>query len=177
MRFLSHAGVDESFIADAENRLKDNPAWQGWVYEMKVIHKINSCIKEKSPFTLTVKGKGKDKGDVWSDLEFHSSECSEFFNCDEIPARQNFTKPRWFFPTKWNQGCFDVVYCSGSVLTFLQITKGDSHKYKLDILGPFIERFRHTRATTRFIVIAKKSDKFKVNPSDLIFSQSERNNS
>jgi len=166
VRLLSYAGVDESFIQDAENRLIDNPAWQGWVYEMKVIHKINSCIKEKSPFTLTVKGK--------DNLVFNSCVKSMFFNVDDIPARVGSELTSgWFFPTKWNQGCFDVMFYSNTVLSFFQITKGDSHKYKLYILNPFLERLRHKSATVQFIVIAKKFDTFKVKNADLAKGKSK----
>ena len=146
--------VDAAFIAKAERLLPNNPSWQGWVFEMKVIHMVTKHN------TLSLKLSDDDC------LVLKGSAAPELFM--ELPARVP-TSNMWLLPEKWNQACFDLVFFTESTLWFVQVTVAKTHKYKLKALAPIIPKLRHKVASTRFVVV-KNNPEFRVSPGNLVTS-------
>jgi hypothetical protein len=146
--------TDDTFIAEAERHLPNNPSWQGWVFEMKVIHMV------RRDNTLSLKLSDGNS------LVLEGSAAPESFM--ELPARVP-TSNMWLLPEKWNQACFDLVFFTESTLWFVQVTVAKTHQYKLKALAPIIPKLRHQVASTRFVVV-KNNPEFHVTPGNFVTS-------
>jgi hypothetical protein len=124
--------VDEAFTTKAQNINSDNPAWQGWVFELDLIRKLRQSVRVKTCISL------KDENNA--DLEIKICAVIEFTGKDRFEPTSNTL----YLPTKWNQGCFDAVYYFVDQLGihqfyFLGATIGESHDYNFKFIGSFLE--------------------------------------
>jgi hypothetical protein len=77
----------------------------------------------------------------------------------------------WLIPTKWNQGCFDLMFYQSfsKVINIFQITIASKHKYKFDILKPFLKNMLDEEKATkiRYSVITKENNMIIVGKNDV----------
>jgi len=155
--------VDDIFIAEAGKRLPQNPSWQGWVFEMKVINLVHRDNK----LALRYIGASSAKtAHLSSELQLTGSTVCAPESFLDLPARVPEGN-MWLLPEKWNQACFDLVFYTELKLWFVQVTVGKSHTYKLDALIPVMQKLHHNAASSTILVVTS-SQNFKVTPSNLV---------
>ena len=133
--------ADMDFIETAKNVSRNNPAWQGWVFELEFLTRVQIASKHP-PNTITLY-----KLNWWGN--FFAAELQE--KSFEILNMVDYTNTTihhlrdgtFFTPMKWNQGCYDAVYyrlVEGiHHVYFLQCTISVTHQFKFQYCGDFLE--------------------------------------
>ena len=120
--------VDGSFIAQAKNINTDNPAFQGWIFEMEALY----LIKHKR---LVVSQHGV--GNKWNKYD-HSVEFG--ISTDGLGKLKRNTL---LIPTVYNQGLFDIMLyeCPGH-LHIANMTIAKIHLFNMKLILPFLSLFK-----------------------------------
>ena len=123
------------FVNAAKNVLTENPSFQSWIFELDFISRLRLASKRTSDKSLRLYALNKSFRVV---LVHHI----ELFSQSTNNQLKNNTV---FFPLKWNQGCFDVVYyelVNGVMFfTFFQCTIAQSHHLNFQYVALFLAKF------------------------------------
>ena len=119
--------VQMSFVNEAKNVMRNNPSWQGWVFELESICKFRSNVVRIQ----------QENGNT---LEF--SIANKAVSYKEVAFSPN--DQTVYIPVRWNNACFDFVhYCFDKVakrhrVTFFNPTVAGSHKFDFQYLNNFL---------------------------------------
>ena len=173
IRLLAVKDLDDAFIDAAEAIMPENSSWQVWVFEMKVIQQVrkgNKLQLEKCARANTSLSACPSLPVLVPFIELEADTSLSIRSYTDLSTCP--TRPTWIFTLKWNQGCFDLIFYTETMLWFIQITVGKSHMYKLHILDPFIGQLKHSTSTVTLLVVAKFAETFNVIDSNLHSSNS-----
>ena len=117
--------------------VQKNPAFQGWVVELKFMADLR--VAENRKGQITVKD-GDGTNENWGVLKY------TMFNKPEEIQLQEKPHDEWFIPNNWNQGGYDCVeittHIDGVVLRIVQVTRGKSHSYKLEYVVQLMTKLK-----------------------------------
>lgn len=128
--------VEDSFMAKMQFVNGDNPAWQGWVFEFRLLHNLRRMM---------------NTGEALNLLSLDEASCPALnvlinsvliYSGPENPKKP-FNNNTLFIPEKWNQGCFDAVYfhendAGKRCFEFLNATIAESHIFKCQHMANFL---------------------------------------
>jgi hypothetical protein len=115
----------------------DNPAWIGWVFQLEFFGHLHYAINYDKDLTLRTTEN--------TDVTWHTSNGAKRYLepddlCGEkmmVPGPERFVNKLslragdWLIPSKWNQGCFDVLQLCKDTLRVVQVTVAKTHSLKL----------------------------------------------
>ena len=128
--------VDDSFLQKLQLVNTDNPAWQGWVFEFRLLYSMT---------------KVKNTGEVYNLLSLDEASCPVLnvlvsFVLKYIRPggdQPQLSENTFFIPERWNQGCFDAVYFHYNdgkrCFDFLNATIAESHVFKCQHMADFLQ--------------------------------------
>jgi hypothetical protein len=165
--------VDDAFILAAENVNVNNPAWQGWVFEMKVINLIQ---KGRDPFSIINSTDGSSIS--WSTIYEGAREAvfDPLIYTDKSEPTglgKRMGRNIWYFPVRFNQGGYDFLFIDENrVIFFFQVTKATTHKYNFKLLVPSLDLLceKDGAAQIHYCVLIPNKNKaiFKIAPGNIV---------
>lgn len=157
LRELSKS-VDFSFVQEAAAVMKDNPSWQGWVFELRVLTHFRRCkVAQVSMVTV-------DSG--VEQLSLTVQGLVEYADDETLAARRDTV----YIPNKWCNRAFDLVHltCDSEEstweVTFLNATIAARHDFNLSYVANWLQRLfplpaagkkraRSNKIRVRFLVL------------------------
>lgn len=125
--------VDDAFITEARSINRDNPSWQGWVFELLFLKTLRKSTKVP---ICDAAGTPVIPAEISRCLDYDGTKL------------EGLVSGTLYIPTRWNQGCFDAVFYYESQdvknFVFMNATIAASHDYKFRYLAYFLE---HTIGT------------------------------
>jgi hypothetical protein len=138
----------------AVTRHEHNPAMDGWLFEMWFF----ALLRHRG--VTFYDGLGKQ----W---EWPSSVVKTLTDFPTLPDDHGV----WLKPIKWNHGGFDAIFIDkpGRLVRFVQVTRGDSHSFKIGYFNKFLRmlldspsRFEIIALEIVFLVLKEKIVNFKI---------------
>jgi hypothetical protein len=169
--------VDKAFLEKMQHVNIDNPAWQGWVFEFRLLHSLTNIKSTGCGFNLL----SLDDASC-STLNIEVSDVRRY----SVPTspRNCFENNTLFIPEKWNQGCFDAVYfhendAGKRCFEFLNATIADSHIFKCQHMANFLDwaigtpaarapAYNDVKVTLYAVTSFNNRDRFKLNACEVI---------
>jgi hypothetical protein len=112
-----------------------NPAWQGWVFEFRLLHTLTKIKNTSEVLNLPSLDEAS-----YPALNVLVSNVLRYSGPDK--GRKSFENNTLFIPEKWNQGCFDAVYFHENngqrCFDFLNATIAESHVFKFQHMAFFL---------------------------------------
>jgi hypothetical protein len=146
--------VGLAFVEQASAILLDNPSWQGWVFELRMM-----VLLQQQQLSLSFIAMN-DTVVSWTAAH---PQIIDIDASDHTRLPKNIPNACWLKPIKYNQGCFDLLFYhySGKV-DYFQFTKAkDPHEYKLQyiakILPALVNSSVNTNSVNLFVVIPKEN--------------------
>ena len=111
------ARCDMGFITEASRRATSlqNPAFDGWVFEMDFIVRVKTNTMQ-----LSLEDNGEETYDT--------SAVKTFWDPTDL---KNVVSKDWLLPERWNQGCYDAACLQDKCLLVFQVTRCKKHDLKL----------------------------------------------
>jgi DNA polymerase III delta prime subunit len=132
-----------------------NPAMNGWLFEMWFFALLHHC-------GVTLCDDLGNKQEEWA-----SSIVQTFTDFPKLSDDYGV----WLKPIKWNQGGFDAIFIDkpGGLVRFVQVTRGDSHSFKIGYFYKFLRMLRDSPWSFEigtleivFLVLKGKIANFKI---------------
>ncbi len=132
-----------------------NPAMDGWIFEMFFFAKLKmgGVVLYDSP----------EQGQVPT---IQWEEARTILRLDPSNPSALTISPAsriWMRPVKWNQGGYDAIFWSNNTVTFVQVTRGTTHSFKLEFFSHVLNAFANSIAPRIEAV-----DVFFVVPRDIV---------
>jgi hypothetical protein len=147
--------VGMEFVKMAKQTMHDNGSFQGWVFEFEII-------------TLLKTGHLELAGSSYENIWKQGKEATfKYFSFDNDIISADLADDTWLIPLKYNFGCIDLMYYKNKGFCYaIQITRAESHEYKLDYIKPIVESFvdEKNKCEVNFVVIIPDGNisKFKL---------------
>ena len=161
--------VEESFIIQAEQMYVKNPAWLGWVFEMKVFQKVRT--KSENAFEFLYADKNEIRFFPWSLKKDEQPFLREY---DPLIDFNDIIQPNTIvFPTKFNQALWDMAYLrKPNSVDIYQMTRRLSRDYNFTALIPMLKHLFEEDGNNEinfYVVIPyENKNKFRIIPSEVI---------
>ena len=135
-KFVAHklaAKMDSRFLEMAQAQTQTlNPSVNGFMFEYWVISRLRAnglyvCVNKVT--TFSAHGVFRPCPLECKFVDWKPQNGCKFFGYPGEQKPDHY--PCWLVPTKWNQGCFDIVYAEDPyTLRLVQVTRSDSHSLK-----------------------------------------------
>lgn len=109
----------------------NNPAFDGWVFELDFLLQVRLHCNRKDDFSLF---NDDNESVCWT----CGSGIVRFTEVDELNG-ETIADGTWLIPNKWNQGGYDAAQLVGETLRFVQITRATSHSLNCKFLNELEE--------------------------------------
>jgi len=148
-------------------------SFDGWVFQMDVLKKVELAFSTNSPLTFT------NKTEAWRVRKYNEYEKPEELQ----PSPQE--NDSWFIPTKQNQGCFNALQLlvtkplfrnAVRTLRVVQITVAKTHSLKLCFVLPVLEALKPIHKLDVVVLIPpENTNEFEIdwNKSDVAYNHQE----
>ena len=139
----------------AVTRHEHNPSMNGWLFEMWFFALLRHC-------GITLCDDLGNKQEEWASSIVHT-----FAKVPTLPDDYGV----WLKPSKWNQGGYDAIFIDkpGGLVRFVQVTRGDSHSFKIEYFYKFLQMLRDSPSSFEistleivFLVLKGKIANFKI---------------
>ncbi len=111
-----------------------NPSMEGWIFEMLFFAKLRRGGVLLSP----APGQGPGQTIEWA--ETNSTQLLDLAMPSPILEQSSI----WMRPVKWNQGGYDAIFWSNNTVTFVQVTRGKTHAFKIEFFEQLLKAFTET---------------------------------
>ena len=130
----------EAFLA--QEAVQKNPAFKGWVVELMFLTYIRWAHEYNEKIQV-------QKDDTVEDWTVHGYTDFDPDNISKPPNRE------WLIPIKWNQGGYDFVHLKRKdcLLRVVQVTRGQSHPYKLEYVVALMKALREVQVDIKVLDI------------------------
>jgi len=124
----------------------DNPAWIGWVFQLEFFGHLHFAIQNKLDLTLSTPGDINVKWNTKNGAKHYLEPTDLCGEQMKVPGPQRFVNKLniragdWLIPTKWNQGCFDVLQVCAGTLRVVQVTVAKTHSLKLRFVRQVLQK-------------------------------------
>jgi len=154
-----------------------NPSFDGWIFQMDFFMQLRLANESKQPLTVYFDG-GEELWQVPRRVEFKDPK--NLFGkkykkgADEYENKYNIKEQDWLIPTRWNQGCYDVVQLLDKSIRIVQVTRAKSHYLNLTYVHKLIKALVNIRGITiekiDFVVVVPRQDvlQFRVSESKIV---------
>jgi len=125
----------------------DNPAWQGWVFQLNFFAQLQNAIKGGSGLEMITPIRTTD---TWlTPIKSQHYYRDPIDLCGPLliqPGVEKYTNKLhlkdydWLIPTRWNQGCFDVIQILPDGLRVVQVTIAKTHSLKLRFVLKLVQQ-------------------------------------
>jgi hypothetical protein len=138
----------------AVTRRKNNPAMNGWLFEMWFF-----ALLSRRGVTV-YDGLGKEQ-------EWERSQVHTLTDIPTLPEDRGV----WLKPIKWNQGGYDAIFIDKTrgKVRFVQVTRGESHSFKIEYFYKFLFMLQRSSSKLEietleivFLVLKEKIANFKI---------------
>jgi hypothetical protein len=123
-----------------------NPAWIGWVFQLQFFGHLYFAIEHKLGLTLTTRESTNTQWPTKSGAKRYldpTELCGERMMVpgpERFANKLNLRAGDWLIPTRWNQGCFDVLQVCENTLRVVQVTVAKTHSLKLRFVRQVLEK-------------------------------------
>lgn len=119
----------------------NNPAWQGWAFELLVLEAMAGLVEQNKNLMHTASSQLYGFHLLCGDTQWSITAKSTM----DYSVKKYLGLPQGdtiYFPNKWNQGCFDVVLYTqtnqGMQFDFINATLSTKHPFKCKYINEFL---------------------------------------
>jgi len=163
----------------------DNPAWKGWVFQLNFFAQLQNAVKGGSGLVLITPLRSTDTWPTPLKRQSYYRDPTDLCGpkltrpgVEQYENKMQLKDYDWLIPTRWNQGCFDVIQILPNGLRVVQVTIAKTHSLKLRFVRKLVQQLTAVGFVVNtiqvFIVAPENSIKdFKVDYCDITGSLAE----
>ena len=125
----------------------DNPAWQGWVFQLNFFAQLQNANKGGAGLVMITPVHSTDTWPTHLQRQryYHDPTdlCGPQLTRPGVEQYENKLELKdydWLIPTRWNQGCFDVLQILPNGLRVVQVTIAKTHSLKLRFILKLVQQ-------------------------------------
>lgn len=139
--------------------MQDNPAWKGWVFQLDFLTQLRLAATRQEEEEGLLVHKLNKGGSLVTETWPIKNRPKEYFNptdlcgpkiegtgVERFQNKEGLQVGDWLLPTRWNQGCFDIVQILEQCLRVVQITVAKTHSLKLRFIHYLVAQLSSMRS-------------------------------
>lgn len=118
------------------NQFVESPrnSWIGWVFQLEFFGHLHLAIQHQTSLTLNTPANTVVKWETKNGTRYY------FEPKDLCGGKLTLRAGEWLIPTKWSQGCFDVLQLCTDTLRVVHVTVATTHSLKLRFVRQVLEK-------------------------------------